>query len=605
MSFLHEPGDLARTPLAAVLLEALNLRASGVLEVEHGGGTSRLWFRDGRPVGAQVFAGFRPLGHMLLQAGLIDIDALSRSLTAMAESGRPQGEILVEMGVISRADVDAKLAEQQGGYFGLIAALEQGGFRFDVAAQVPAWTRGSRLSPLRTIVDALERPQAGALVVSALQPVAAGGVRLASGYADVEGAFRWTDAERGLVARLFAGATLDAFFAPSQVQPERARAILAALLLLGLALPASDRGAPTGETLAGLEVEALELDRIDLAPALTPSPQPAVAPMPASPPSARRPALRRDERDQGSLRAAAPAPSPGPAPAPTPPAASSVARRSDPAEARARRQRLLQQAMRNMGVGPFGAPRADPSPPPTPSRPAPSPEALSSPTSAEEALRGALLAIAPRAREKDYFARLGIPDTAGKDEVKRAFLAIARQFHPDRFASPALRDLAEVVKDFFTAVNEAYDTLADDRRRAEYLATRKVGAGATREQVEAARLDFEKAEACLRTRDFARARGFYESAVRADPRPEHQAALAFALLADPQRKDRDRARALLEEATKDPRCDRAAYVAGILARDEGDDGRAERMFRAALQANPRHADAVRELRAVEVRKRAR
>jgi tetratricopeptide (TPR) repeat protein len=261
--------------------------------------------------------------------------------------------------------------------------------------------------------------------------------------------------------------------------------------------------------------------------------------------------------------------------------------------------------MRNMGVGPFGAPRADPSPPPTPSRPAPSPEALSSPTSAEEALRGALLAIAPRAREKDYFARLGIPDTAGKDEVKRAFLAIARQFHPDRFASPALRDLAEVVKDFFTAVNEAYDTLADDRRRAEYLATRKVGAGATREQVEAARLDFQKAEACFRTRDFARARGFYESAVRADPRPEHQAALAFALLADPQRKDRDRARALLEEATKDPRCDRAAYVAGILARDERDDGRAERMFRAALQANPRHADAVRELRAVEVRKRAR
>src|SRR5512133_4176012 len=105
MSLLDGPGDLAQTPLAAVLLEALNLRATGVLEVAHGGGTSRLWVRDGRPVGAQVFAGFRPLGLMLLQAGKIDIDALSRSLALMAESKRPQGVILIEMGAVSAEDV--------------------------------------------------------------------------------------------------------------------------------------------------------------------------------------------------------------------------------------------------------------------------------------------------------------------------------------------------------------------------------------------------------------------------------------------------------------------------------------------------------------------
>ena len=88
MSLLSLPGDLSETPLAAVLIEALNVRASGVLEVAHGGGTSRLWFKEGRPVGAQVFTGFRPLGMMLLQAGLIDIDALSRSLSMMAETRR-------------------------------------------------------------------------------------------------------------------------------------------------------------------------------------------------------------------------------------------------------------------------------------------------------------------------------------------------------------------------------------------------------------------------------------------------------------------------------------------------------------------------------------
>jgi len=563
MSFLHEPGDLARTPLAAILLEALNLRASGVLAVEHGGGTSRVWLRDGRPVAVQVVAGIRPLGQILLQAGLIDIDALSRSLAAMAESGRPQGELLVEMGAVSQADVDRALAEQQAGYFGLIADLPGGSYHFDLAAPMPAWTKGPLLSPLRTIVDSLERPQAGALVVSALQPVANGGIRLASGYAEVEPAFRWTAPERTLVSRLLAPVTLDAFFSGGEIGPERARAILATLLLLGLALPASERATPSGDTLAGLEI------------GLEPAEEPpaAAAPVPATAPP--------------------PPPAPGPAPAP--------GKRSDPAEARARRQRLLQQAMRNMGIGPFAGPAHGAPPHGPPATPGPGAPAKPAANAADELLRKALLEAAPRAREKDFFLRLGVPETASRDDVKRAFLALAKQFHPDRFASPGLKDLADAVKDFFSAVNEAYETLSDDKRRAEYLGRRKTG-GAAPGQAESARVDFQKAEACLRTRDLARARGLYEAAVRADPRPEYQAALAQVCLLDAERRDRARAKALLDEALKDPACDRAAYVAGLLARDDGDDATAERLFRAAFQANPRNVEAVRELRAIELRR---
>src|SRR5512139_1968634 len=128
MGLLQTPGDLAQTPLAAILLEALNLRATGVLEVAHGGGTSRLWFREGRPVGAQVYAGFRPLGMMLLQAGHIDIEALSASLGLMEKTKRPQGELLVEMGAVSPEVVGETLAEQQATYFRIIAALDAGGY---------------------------------------------------------------------------------------------------------------------------------------------------------------------------------------------------------------------------------------------------------------------------------------------------------------------------------------------------------------------------------------------------------------------------------------------------------------------------------------------
>jgi curved DNA-binding protein CbpA len=260
--------------------------------------------------------------------------------------------------------------------------------------------------------------------------------------------------------------------------------------------------------------------------------------------------------------------------------------------------------MRNMGVGPFagrpadGGPSAAPpaaTPPPTPAAP---PRAA--PASGPDAqLREALIAIAPRAKERDLFVRLGIPERAGREDAKKAFLALAKQYHPDRFASPALADLQDLVRDFFASVNEAYEVLSDDRKRVEYLKKRQGGDAA---RAEAAKVDFQKGEACLRTRDFARARGFFESAVRADARPAYQAALAWAYVCDPASKERERPKALVSEAMKDASCDRAFYVAGIIARDEGDAGIAERHFRAAVQANPRNADAVRELRLMEARR---
>ncbi|HEX9049599.1 MAG TPA: DnaJ domain-containing protein, partial [Anaeromyxobacter sp.] len=260
----------------------------------------------------------------------------------------------------------------------------------------------------------------------------------------------------------------------------------------------------------------------------------------------------------------------------------------------ARRQRLLQQAIRNMGVGPFTA-RAGAGPAGTPAPagrpPAGSPE--------DDRLRKALLEIAPRARERNLFARLGLPDTAGREDVKRAFLGIARQFHPDRFASPALADLEDAVRDFFAAVNEAYETLSDDTRRAAYLLDRR---GKQAAHAEAARVDFMKGDACLRTRDFSRARGFFEAAIRADRRPEYVAALAQSWLVDAAHRDKEKVRALLDEATKDPSCDRAQLVAGLLAREEGDDAAAERHFRAAAEANPRNVDAVREHRLAMARR---
>ena len=569
MALLDEPGDLAQVPLAAVLIEALNQRATGVLTVEHGGGTSRVYLRHGIPVGAQSFSGFRPLGQALLAAGLIDVDSLSRSLAEMAASGRPQGEVLVATGAVTREQVDRALTEQQGGYLRQIATLGSGRLSFDATAPVPAWTQGIRIAPLQAIVDALEQPQAAPLVIAALQPVATTPLTLTTREKSLRTAFGWSAAEAALVDRLRSLPTLEAFFAEPGVAPERARAILAALLLLGLAAGCG-RGGAAPEPVPDLVVELADLEGepVDRA-------EPAARPRPA-------PSAPPEERAPGATPLT---PAPG-------------GRRSDPEEARRRRQRLLQRAMQNMGVGPLSghAPPTREAAPATPGRPAPTP--------ADEELRRAFEAVVPRARSADLFERLGIGRGATREQVKTAYFRLAKQLHPDRFASPGVADLAPRVKDLFAAVNEAYEVLSDDRRRADYLARAAADHGVaapTGDPAQAA-IDFQKAEACARTRDYARARGLYEAALRADPRAEYQVAYAWTLLQDP-RGDRARAKALAEAALREPACvDRAALVGALLARDQGDDEGAERLLRRALDANPRNVEAERELRALEARR---
>ncbi len=594
MGLLDQPGDLSRTPLAAILLDLLNRRADGVLEVQHGGGTSRLWFRAGQPVGAQVATGLRPLGLLLLQAGKIDVDALSRSLAELATRRRPQGELLVEMGAVSRQDVEEALSQQQTGYVAAIAALGEGRFSFDPGQPVPEWTRGLRISPLRTIIDALERPQARELVTSALRPVALGGVRLASGYGEVAPGFGWDRAERQLVARLAHPVSLEFFFgAEAGVGPERARAMLAGLLLLGLAVPSSESPRPTGDTspgttLAGVAADSVRLDRPGVtgpasAPPRSPPPTPAATATPVP------------------VRTPSPVPTPAPAGSASPGSPAIPLKRSDPAEARARRQRLLAKAVQNMGVGPFNRAPEAPAATPVPGSAGRGPGGTAI-APADAALRRALREIAPRASEGSYFARLGLPETAGREDVKAAFLSLARQFHPDLFAGPAMADLQDTVRLFFTAVNEAYQALSDDKRRAEHLAALRSGGVGSPQRAESAKVDFQKGEACMRTRDYARARGFLESAIRADPRPEYQAALAASYLVVAAGKDLARARAIIDAALATRGNDQVHYVAGLVAREEGNDGEAERQFRAALAANPRHPEAGRELRAVEGRR---
>ncbi len=62
---------------------------------------------------------------------------------------------------------------------------------------------------------------------------------------------------------------------------------------------------------------------------------------------------------------------------------------------------------------------------------------------------------------KNPYEVLGIPPTATDDEVKAAYRALARKYHPDHYADNPLSDLA---KEKMQEINEAYDSIIRSRK---------------------------------------------------------------------------------------------------------------------------------------------
>ena len=62
---------------------------------------------------------------------------------------------------------------------------------------------------------------------------------------------------------------------------------------------------------------------------------------------------------------------------------------------------------------------------------------------------------------KDYYKILGVPRTAGGDEIKRAYRKLARQYHPDK-------NKAKSAEDKFKEINEAYEVIGDEKKRKAY-----------------------------------------------------------------------------------------------------------------------------------------
>lgn len=74
--------------------------------------------------------------------------------------------------------------------------------------------------------------------------------------------------------------------------------------------------------------------------------------------------------------------------------------------------------------------------------------------------------------EEDYYAILGVEPTATLEEIRAAYIALAKKLHPDRFPNDPEKKMQAQAE--FGKVTRAHEVVTDTERRAEYDAFRKL-----------------------------------------------------------------------------------------------------------------------------------
>ena len=130
---------------------------------------------------------------------------------------------------------------------------------------------------------------------------------------------------------------------------------------------------------------------------------------------------------------------------------------------------------------------------------------------------------------KSYYELLGIAKTASTADIRKAYAALAREKHPDRFPDPAAKAAAQQE---FQEITAAFNTLGNERARREYDAALEAPRPTAPEEI--ARDAFARGQQLFEARKYHEAVECFRVAVAHVPGDgRHHAALGRALAMNP------------------------------------------------------------------------
>jgi curved DNA-binding protein CbpA len=207
-----------------------------------------------------------------------------------------------------------------------------------------------------------------------------------------------------------------------------------------------------------------------------------------------------------------------------------------------------------------------------------------------------------------HFEILGLDPGCTDAEVRRAYVAQVKRYHPDAQREPVLRDLRNVFEAIFVRVSEAWEVLGNEKTRTAYasrLGAQSEGAPdsalpGTGGEEAGGDETLRKAERLLKESRFWDAIQMLEAAV---PRlePESRQHRGHVLLARAYAQNpkwiRRAEKALQRVVREDPANAEAHYELGVLYKSGGLSARAQAMFRKAVELRPGYPEAMAEMTA--------
>jgi len=220
-----------------------------------------------------------------------------------------------------------------------------------------------------------------------------------------------------------------------------------------------------------------------------------------------------------------------------------------------------------------------------------------------------LRALAAKLKTQNHFEALEVTDKADAGQVKVAYFRLAKLYHPDTVPEGAAPELGQLKAEIFARVGDAYRTLSDEKLRASYVEELKYGGKG--EQVDVSQLLlaeelFQKGCILVKARKWPEAVKMLDEAIKNNAEePEFYAWRGYAkFFANPDRKagNAEAQKDLVHALKKNEGLATAHYFVGHIAKVNGDEKLALREFRKAVDLNPDHIDAAREVRLMSGKK---
>ena len=639
-------GSFAKTPFPHLLVYALERALSGTFELHVGAeSVASILVIQGVPAKVRTTEGVLFLGDVMQELGMITADAVKASQERMAESPRLQGQILVELGAIDEARLDAGLraqlerklehlftlpSETVFSYFDGVDSLQRFGGPPTPIDPLPALWRGIRQVPAWEHVDAT------------LRRVGSAAVRIASN-AQLD-RFQFTRVEAGALDLLSQRPMRVVELANSKVIGPSIAQLLVYMLVItkqvdlvetpsvrpAPAAPAVDPNVPPapgstgrfptvststapGQAFARVQLQAKPIQRAPLVVEEAPVARSASDGRIASPiPQA----IPLPEGVAGPSSIVPPAP-PAPVISGMPPPAESSGNLLG-LDIGSMISTTIQSSMPPpMYAPPEEAPPPSIVPPPEseksipPARTSSQQMAAVAPLTSEQfGLKQKILERAAQISAQDYFQMLGLERDASPEMVQKAFFGLAKVWHPDRLP-PALVDVKDACSKVFTHLTEAQATLLDPERKGQYMTLLKDGGATPDDQAKIqaileAATEFQKAEFLLKRNDTSLAFELAKKAHALDP--EQADYLAMVTWLDAQRPEWIGREKTLEKIAVLDRCikmnvnsERAYFWRGLLYKRIDETSKALKDFKKAGELNPRNLDAMREVRLHNIR----